>query len=69
MIHFFVGENTYAIATAVSELTASFDGEVIKVDGSDISLGDLPSLLMGTTLFSDKRLVVIRDVSSNTSVW
>ena len=69
MIHFFVGENTFAIAQAVHKLSASFGGEVVKVDGADISPSDIPNLLMGTTLFSDKRLVILRDASSNTLVW
>jgi len=69
MIQFFVGDNSFEIDHAVQALVASFRGTVEKVDGADLQLRDLPDLLMSTTLFSDKRMVIIRDLSSNKTVW
>ena len=38
-------------------------------DGSNVTLESLPSLLAGRTLFSEKRLVVVKRLSENTQVW
>lgn len=54
-----------ALATLVDE----FKGDAELVDGTTLTINDLPDLLMATTLFSDTRLVVIKDLSENTAVW
>jgi DNA polymerase III delta subunit len=69
MIQFFTGDNSFEIDRAVHALSDSFQGEVQKIDGSELALRDLPDLLMSTTLFSDKRLVIIKDLSSNKTIW
>ncbi len=69
MIYLFSGENTFEIDRRVKELAAGFDGEVEKADGSELAVENLPDLLSGVTLFSSNRLVVIKDVSQNKSVW
>lgn len=50
-------------------LAESFDGEVEKIDGSELTVEQLPDLLVGATLFSSKRLVIIKNASSNRAVW
>lgn len=69
MIHFFLGENSFEMTRELKKLTTSFDGEVRAIDAEDLTLGDLPDLLQGQTLFSDKRLVVVKQLSENKSVW
>lgn len=69
MISLFVGENTFEITRALERLVADFDGDIERIDGTEIEMRQLPDLLMGATLFSVKRLVVIKDLSSNKSVW
>ncbi len=69
MIQFLIGDNSFEIDRALQGLVAAFKGTVEKVDGADLLLRDLPDLLMSTTLFSDKRMVIIRDLSSNKTVW
>ncbi len=69
MISFFVGENTFEVTRAIERTISVFDGDIEKVDGSEIELRQLPDLLMGATLFSTKRLVIIKDLSNNKSVW
>ena len=54
---------------ALKTLIATFDGRAERIDGSMLELKNLPDLLMGGTLFADKRLVIIKDLSSNASVW
>lgn len=69
MIYCFVGENSFEISQAVRKLTADFEGTVERFEGGELSLGQLPDLLMGTSLFSDKRLVIIENLSDNKTIW
>lgn len=69
MIYFFAGENSFEVSRAVKALADSFDGAIEKFDGTELDVKDLPNLLMGMTLFSDKRLVIVKDASSNTTLW
>ena len=69
MIYLFSGENTFEIERLVKELAGGFEGEVQKVDGSELELESLPDLLSGVTLFSSSRLVIIKDASQNKTIW
>jgi len=69
MITWFIGENTFDIHQAVKAAIAGFDGVPERVDGSTLELKNIPDLLMGGTLFASKRLVIIKDLSQNSSVW
>jgi DNA polymerase-3 subunit delta len=42
---------------------------VEKIDGSELELKQLPDLLMGGTLFAEKRLVVIKQLSESKVIW
>jgi len=63
------GENSFEISRALERIVTGFDGVPEKFDGSDLELAQLPDLLLGGTLFADKRLVIIRDLSENKSLW
>lgn len=65
----FVGENTYARDEALRKLAAHFDAEPIICNGDELSLDELPDLLMGQSLFATKRLVIIKRLSENKSLW
>jgi len=69
MITLLTGDNSFEINEALHALTNSFDGRAERIDGSTLELKNLPDLLMGSTLFADKRLVIIKDLSQNSSVW
>lgn len=69
MITWFNGENSFAIGQAVTALTDAFDGRAEKIDGTTIELKQIPDLFMGSTLFAEKRLVIIKDLSLNASIW
>lgn len=69
MIHLLTGENTYEIERRLGELVAGFDGDVERVDGSELTLEGLPDLLAGVTLFSSRRLVVIKNASQDKTLW
>lgn len=69
MITLITGENTFEIDNKLREITADFSGVVERVDGSQLELRQLPDLLMGSTLFADKRLIIIKDLSDNKIIW
>ncbi|HMI09294.1 MAG TPA: DNA polymerase III subunit delta [Candidatus Saccharimonadales bacterium] len=69
MITLLVGENNFEVTRAIQKLAADFEGAVEKIDGSELELRQLPDLLAGATLFADKRLVVIKNLSDNKTMW
>lgn len=69
MITLLTGENTFEIERASRQLEAEFDGRAERIDGSNLETRQLPDLLMGATLFADKRLVIIKNLSENKIVW
>jgi len=69
MITLLTGDNSFEIEQYVKGLTQDFDGEVEKIDADSINLNNLPDLLMGVSLFSQKRLIIIRRLSQNSSIW
>lgn len=69
MITALTGDNSFEIERALEALVAAFDGAAEKLDGSALELKQLPDLLMGGTLFAARRLVVIRNLSENKSLW
>lgn len=69
MITLFTGENSYEVTQALQRLIVSFDGDVERVDGTEVEVRQLPDLFMGATLFSSRRLVILKGVSENKPVW
>lgn len=69
MIYFLTGENDFELQRELTQLATKFDGHVEYIDGSDLELRQLPDLLMGTSLFAEKRLVVIKNLSENKAIW
>lgn len=69
MITILSGENSFEVQQALQAIVRSFDGMVEKIDGSELELKQLPDLLMGGTLFAEKRLVVIKQLSENKVIW
>lgn len=69
MITWLVGENSFEVREALHTLIAQFDGTPERIDGSELTLARLPDLLMGVSLFASQRLVIISDISQNSSLW
>lgn len=69
MITLLVGENSFEIERALQVLHADFAGERESFEGAELSRTALPDLLMGTSLFATKRLVVIKGLSEQASLW
>lgn len=69
MITFLVGENSFEIERALGAIISDFDGVVEKIEGSELLIAQIPDILMGVSLFANKRLVIIRNLSENKVVW
>lgn len=69
MITLITGENSFENERALGRIVASFGGMPERVDGSELALGRLPELVMGATLFSPQRLVIVKGASENKIVW
>lgn len=66
MIKIFIGNDRVRAGQEINHLLGS-DHETY--DGVDLSPQDLPSLFYGGTLFNDVRHILIRDYSSNQSIY
>ena len=69
MITVLAGENSFEISRELERLATDFDGTAEKFDASELELRQFPDLVMGATLFADKRLVIIKDLSENKALW
>lgn len=69
MITLLTGENSFENERELRRLAAEFNGSAERVDGSELELRQLPDFLMGATLFADKRLVIIKNLSENKTLW
>ncbi len=69
MIYFFVGENSFEAERELKRMIADFDGDVEKYDADTLQVSDLPDILMGQTLFSSVRMVIIKRLSDNKLIW
>lgn len=69
MITVLTGDNSFEVTRALTKIEREFDGVAEKIDGSSLELKQLPDFIMGGTLFADKRLVILKSLSENKSVW
>jgi DNA polymerase-3 subunit delta len=69
MITLLIGENSFEIEQALLDVSKNFNGTVEKFDGSTLQLAQLPDILMGVSLFSTARTVIIRGLSENKTIW
>lgn len=69
MITVLTGENSYTSAQTLRGIVESFDGETERYDGAELDVRQLPDLFAGATLFAPERLIVIRGLSANKSLW
>lgn len=69
MITVLTGDNTFEVQRALNAIITDFKGTPERFDGSSLELRQLPDLVMGATLFAPERLVVIKGLSENSSLW
>ena len=66
MIKIFYGDNRIAAKQAIDKFLGP-NYEI--VEGKELSPNDLPSLLLGQSLFASQRNILIRDISDNKAVF
>lgn len=67
MLRVFVGEDRLAAETALKRLIG---GNYEVFEGETLTVGDLPSIFQGTSLFeAGKRRVLLKNLSENAAVW
>lgn len=69
MIVLIVGENSYVAEQEIRQIRHEFGGDYSRIDGSAIDENQLADLMTGTTLFSQKRVIVIAGASENKTIW
>lgn len=69
MVIVYTGSDGFAVQEEVNDLAARANLETEKIEGVGLTIPDLADLLLGTNLFREQRLVVVRDLSANSSVW
>ena len=69
MITVLTGDNSFEIDRVLKQIVRDFNGDVEKIDGSDLQLNKLPDILMGASLFSTARTIFIKGLSDNKSIW
>ncbi len=66
MIRIFTGDDRVRAKKAIDDFLGH---EYEIIEGSDLTPSDMPSIFHGSTLFSDQRHILIRDLSSNKSTF
>ena len=69
MITVITGENSFENERILARVVADFDASPEKVDGETLELRHLPDLVMGMSLFATQRLVIIKNMSANKTLW
>ena len=69
MITIFIGDNDYLIKQKIDEMKAKFTGLVELFDENTISENKLPDIFCGINLFSKNKMVILKNISLNKSVW
>lgn len=66
MIRVFYGDDR---VRAIDEIQKLLGKDHETIEGAEMTTGDLPSVMMGVTLFADKRKILIRDMTANKAVF
>ncbi|MGK2896353.1 MAG: DNA polymerase III subunit delta [Candidatus Saccharimonadales bacterium] len=69
MITLLTGENSFELDRELKRTFAAFNGTPEVFDGDTLELSQLPDILMGISLFADERLVIIKQLSENKTIW
>lgn len=69
MITVLAGENDFEITREAQRLTRNFASATERIEGDSLQPGDLPDVIMGTTLFAKNRLIIITNLSDNKAAW
>jgi DNA polymerase III subunit delta len=63
------GDNSFEIEHFIKATIVTFDGASEHIDGTTLEMRHLPDIFMGVSLFSEKRLIFIKNLSENSNIW
>ena len=67
MLRVFVGDDRVSAEMALKRLIG---GNYEVFEGENLSVGDLPSIFQGTSLFeTGRRRILLKNLSENAAVW
>lgn len=69
MITWLIGDNSFEVSEALAAIIQNSSALPERFDGTTLTLADLPNILMGVSLFSVKRLVIISNLTENSAIW
>lgn len=69
MITLLTGDNSFEIKQTLDQIVSKFHGQPERFEGTDIIASQLADILMGSTLFTDERLIIIQSLSENKPIW
>ncbi len=74
MIQLFYGDNDYTLTQALRRVRDEFveahgEHSVAVVQGTDLTVVELPQVLQGASLFASSKLTIIHEASANKPVW
>ena len=69
MITLLIGDNSFELERFLAGIINSFNGEVESINGENLQVSRLPDILMGSSLFASQRLIIIRNLSENKTIW
>lgn len=69
VIYLLYGENDFLVRQKLAAAQQQFVGGVETYDGAELAREQLPGLFGGMTLFDEQRLIIIRGLSEQKSLW
>lgn len=69
MVTVLTGENDFALTMRVKQLSSQFDGTIERYDAGNISTEQMADLFAGQMLFSERRLILLDEPSTNSELW
>ena len=69
MITVLTGDNSFEIRQRLLDITKTASSEAESIEGENLSLADLSSLLLGVSLFSQSKVIILKGLSSNSVAW
>lgn len=69
MITLLTGDNSFEVKQALAKRIADHTSEVEYFDGEEQTISGLTDMLLGQSLFSAKKVVVVSKASANSQLW
>ena len=66
MIRVFYGDDR---VTARRQIDRQLGADYEVIEGESLTVGDMPSVFLGTSLFAEERAILVKDLSENKECW